>query len=69
MHAAREGQQTVDKHNFDHAVERVVFGTEKKSKLLQVCNRSLAATDGIFIFGTTDGLMVKDDALYPFISG
>ena len=36
LHAAREGQKSVDTHNFDHAVERVVFGTEKKSAALQV---------------------------------
>ena len=36
LHAAREGQNMVDGQNFDHAIERVVFGPEKKSKILQV---------------------------------
>lgn len=36
LHAARMGQKQVDKENFDHAVERVVFGTEKKSGAVQV---------------------------------
>jgi len=44
LHAAREGQQNVDTQNFDHAVERVVFGTEKKSKLLQNEERRIVAT-------------------------
>merc|ERR1719431_1327529 len=44
LHAAREGQQNVDTQNFDHAVERVVFGTEKKSGALQKEERRIVAT-------------------------
>jgi len=44
LHAAREGQKSVDTHNFDHAVERVVFGTEKKSAALQMEERRVLAT-------------------------
>ena len=48
LHAARVGQKSVDAENFDHAVERVVFGTEKKSKVLQVSERGKRAESGGF---------------------
>ena len=44
LHAAREGPKSVDAENFDHAVERVIFGTEKKSKVLQFEERRVVAT-------------------------
>jgi len=44
LHAARVGQKSVDSQNFDHAVERVVFGTEKKSKVIQHEERRVVAT-------------------------
>jgi len=43
LHAAREGQKMVDGQNFDHAIERVVFGPEKKSKILQDEERRVLA--------------------------
>lgn len=43
LHAARLGQKQVDKDNFDHAVERVVFGTEKKSGAVQREERRIVA--------------------------
>merc|ERR1712136_507666 len=43
LHAAREGQKVVDGQNFDHAIERVVFGPEKKSKILQDEERRVLA--------------------------
>jgi len=44
LHAARMGQKTIDVTNFDHAVERVVFGTEKKTAALQKEERRIVAT-------------------------
>jgi len=44
LHAARMGQKKIDKENFEHAVERVVFGTEKKSGALQKEERRIVAT-------------------------
>jgi len=43
LHAAREGQKTVGTQNFEHAVERVTVGTEKKSKVLQAEERRVLA--------------------------
>ncbi|XP_069757986.1 mitochondrial inner membrane m-AAA protease component paraplegin isoform X2 [Narcine bancroftii] len=34
LHAAREGEKSVDTFNFEYAVEKVIAGTAKKSKIL-----------------------------------
>ncbi|XP_036606092.1 paraplegin isoform X1 [Trichosurus vulpecula] len=34
LHAAREGHKSIDTFNFEYAVERVIAGTAKKSKIL-----------------------------------
>lgn len=44
LHAARMGHKKVDAHNFEHALERVIFGTEKKSAALQEEERRIVAT-------------------------
>ncbi|CAI9596131.1 unnamed protein product [Staurois parvus] len=43
LHAAREGHQSVHTSNFDYAVERVIAGTVKKSKILSKEERRVVA--------------------------
>uniref|UniRef100_A0A8C5WLL0 SPG7 matrix AAA peptidase subunit, paraplegin n=1 Tax=Leptobrachium leishanense TaxID=445787 RepID=A0A8C5WLL0_9ANUR len=43
LHAAREGHQSVDTSNFEYAVERVIAGTAKKSKILSKEERRVVA--------------------------
>lgn len=43
MHAAREGHQSIDTLNFEYAVERVIAGTVKKSKIMSKEERRVVA--------------------------
>ncbi|KAM4614554.1 mitochondrial inner membrane m-AAA protease component paraplegin [Discoglossus pictus] len=43
LHAAREGHQSIDTSNFEYAVERVIAGTAKKSKILSKQERRVVA--------------------------
>ncbi|KAM4721459.1 mitochondrial inner membrane m-AAA protease component paraplegin [Rhinophrynus dorsalis] len=43
LHAAREGHQSVDTSNFEYAVERVIAGTAKKSKIMSKEERRVVA--------------------------
>ncbi|XP_067392824.1 mitochondrial inner membrane m-AAA protease component paraplegin [Emydura macquarii macquarii] len=43
LHAAREGYKSIDTFNFEYAVERVIAGTAKKSKILSQKERSIVA--------------------------
>ncbi|XP_078607985.1 mitochondrial inner membrane m-AAA protease component paraplegin-like [Branchiostoma floridae x Branchiostoma japonicum] len=43
LHAARENQKVVDTQDFEHAVERVIGGTAKKSKVLNQEERKVVA--------------------------
>ncbi|XP_053304719.1 paraplegin [Spea bombifrons] len=43
LHAAREGYQAVDTFNFEYAVERVIAGTAKKSKIMSKEERRVVA--------------------------
>ncbi|OCT57374.1 paraplegin [Xenopus laevis] len=43
LHAAREGHQSVDTFNFEYAVERVIAGTAKKSKIMSKEERRVVA--------------------------
>ncbi|XP_074865024.1 mitochondrial inner membrane m-AAA protease component paraplegin isoform X2 [Carettochelys insculpta] len=43
LHAAREGYKSIDTFNFEYAVERVIAGTAKKSKILSQAERRVVA--------------------------
>nr|XP_005308236.1 paraplegin isoform X1 [Chrysemys picta bellii] len=43
LHAAREGYKSIDTFNFEYAVERVIAGTAKKSKILSQEERRVVA--------------------------
>ncbi|NXL48906.1 SPG7 protein, partial [Podilymbus podiceps] len=43
LHAAREGHKSIDTSNFEHAVERVIAGTAKRSKILSPEERKVVA--------------------------
>ncbi|XP_077166881.1 mitochondrial inner membrane m-AAA protease component paraplegin [Paroedura picta] len=43
LHAAREGHKSIDTFNFEYAVERVIAGTAKKSKILSQEERRVVA--------------------------
>ncbi|KAM8946776.1 mitochondrial inner membrane m-AAA protease component paraplegin [Pelodytes ibericus] len=43
LHAAREGFQSIDTFNFEYAVERVIAGTAKKSKIMSKEERRVVA--------------------------
>ncbi|XP_028595839.2 mitochondrial inner membrane m-AAA protease component paraplegin [Podarcis muralis] len=43
LHAAREGHKSIDTFNFEYAVERVIAGTAKKSKILSPEERRVVA--------------------------
>ncbi|XP_062997549.1 paraplegin [Elgaria multicarinata webbii] len=43
LHAAREGHKSIDTFNFEYAVERVIAGTAKKSKILSQEERRIVA--------------------------
>lgn len=43
LHAAREGEKSVDTFNFEYAVEKVIAGTAKKSKILSKEERRIVA--------------------------
>uniref|UniRef100_A0A8C8S7P5 SPG7 matrix AAA peptidase subunit, paraplegin n=1 Tax=Pelusios castaneus TaxID=367368 RepID=A0A8C8S7P5_9SAUR len=43
LHAGREGHKSIDTFNFEYAVERVIAGTAKKSKILSQKERSIVA--------------------------
>ncbi|CAH2324358.1 paraplegin [Pelobates cultripes] len=43
LHAAREGHQSVDTSSFEYAVERVIAGTAKKSKIMSKEERCVVA--------------------------
>lgn len=43
LHAAREGYQSIDTLNFEYAVERVIAGTVKKSKIMSKEERCVVA--------------------------
>ncbi|XP_055890271.1 paraplegin-like isoform X1 [Biomphalaria glabrata] len=43
IHAAREKSLFVDKHNFEYAVERVIAGVEKKTRLLSPTEKKVVA--------------------------
>ncbi|KAM7146603.1 mitochondrial inner membrane m-AAA protease component paraplegin [Macrochelys suwanniensis] len=43
LHAAREGYKSIDTFNFEYAVERVIAGTAKKSKILSQEERRIVA--------------------------
>uniref|UniRef100_F6PX75 Spastic paraplegia 7 (pure and complicated autosomal recessive) n=1 Tax=Xenopus tropicalis TaxID=8364 RepID=F6PX75_XENTR len=43
LHAAREGYQSIDTFNFEYAVERVIAGTAKKSKIMSKEERRVVA--------------------------
>ncbi|XP_075045156.1 mitochondrial inner membrane m-AAA protease component paraplegin [Mixophyes fleayi] len=43
LHAAREGYQSIDTLNFEYAVERVIAGTVKKSKIMSKEERRVVA--------------------------
>ncbi|NXT80735.1 SPG7 protein, partial [Zapornia atra] len=43
LHAAREGHKSIDTLNFEHAVERVLAGTAKRSKILSPEERKVVA--------------------------
>uniref|UniRef100_A0A8C3UUM9 Mitochondrial inner membrane m-AAA protease component paraplegin n=2 Tax=Catharus ustulatus TaxID=91951 RepID=A0A8C3UUM9_CATUS len=43
LHAAREGHKSIDTSNFEYAVERVIAGTAKRSKILSPEERKVVA--------------------------
>uniref|UniRef100_A0A8B9HXT1 SPG7 matrix AAA peptidase subunit, paraplegin n=1 Tax=Anser brachyrhynchus TaxID=132585 RepID=A0A8B9HXT1_9AVES len=43
LHAAREGHKSIDTFNFEYAVERVIAGTAKRSKILSPEERKVVA--------------------------
>ncbi|NXA07494.1 SPG7 protein, partial [Sapayoa aenigma] len=43
LHAAREGHKSIDTSNFEYAVERVIGGTAKRSKILSPEERKVVA--------------------------
>uniref|UniRef100_A0A8C4W5P0 Mitochondrial inner membrane m-AAA protease component paraplegin n=1 Tax=Gopherus evgoodei TaxID=1825980 RepID=A0A8C4W5P0_9SAUR len=43
LHAAREGYKSIDTFNFEYAVERVIAGTAKKSKIMSQEERRVVA--------------------------
>uniref|UniRef100_A0A8C0BXU0 SPG7 matrix AAA peptidase subunit, paraplegin n=1 Tax=Buteo japonicus TaxID=224669 RepID=A0A8C0BXU0_9AVES len=43
LHAAREGHKSIDTSNFEYAVERVIAGTAKRSKILSPEERRVVA--------------------------
>ncbi|KFQ78374.1 Paraplegin, partial [Phaethon lepturus] len=43
LHAAREGHKSIDTFNFEYAVERVIAGTAKRSKILSAEERKVVA--------------------------